>query len=236
MLPNSEHALQAALIAACKQRNIPILCVAGAGEQNQQLWLEHVTVSAAVPEHAPLCCLAVASSDARLANISSQRTLAAPHACKPCTAQQQQATQAACTGAKADPTRLRIGDLSDAGTDPLARTVRRSLRKKHGIVEGVPTLLSVEAPRCQLMSVDALPGSPQDFQVPYARYLARSGGGGWGARDASLCLRTLCPADPRPPMWHLHAIWHGVRMSCRGCRAIKRSYVSALPGFVLPVD
>ena len=96
MLPNSEHALQAALIAACKQRNIPILCVAGAGEQNQQSWLEHVTVSAAAPEHAPLCCLAVASSDARLANISSRRTLAAPHACKPCTAQQQQATQAAC--------------------------------------------------------------------------------------------------------------------------------------------
>ena len=57
---------------------------------------------------------------------------------------------------------MRIGDLSDAGTDPLARTVRKALRKRFQVKHGVPMLLSVEPPRCQLQDV---PGNPKDYQV-----------------------------------------------------------------------
>ncbi|CAO3658805.1 unnamed protein product [Umbelopsis ramanniana] len=48
-------------------------------------------------------------------------------------------------GAKADPTRIQIADVSNTFEDPLARSVRRKL-KKRGIVSGVPVVYSTEKP------------------------------------------------------------------------------------------
>ncbi len=48
------------------------------------------------------------------------------------------------TGNRLDPTRLRIADLSETHTDPLARNVRRALRKRH--VERVKVVFSEEPP------------------------------------------------------------------------------------------
>jgi tRNA A37 threonylcarbamoyladenosine dehydratase len=55
-------------------------------------------------------------------------------------------------GAKADPTRVRFADLSESAYDPLARAVRKRLRRAHGFGEGVTLLLSTEAPRCALVA------------------------------------------------------------------------------------
>lgn len=48
-------------------------------------------------------------------------------------------------GAKADPSRIQIADISETFEDPLARAVRRKL-KKLGILEGVPVAYSTEKP------------------------------------------------------------------------------------------
>lgn len=55
-------------------------------------------------------------------------------------------------GAKADPTRLRVVDMSEASMDPLARAVRQKLRTAHNVWGGVPVLLSLEKPRCKLVT------------------------------------------------------------------------------------
>ncbi|KAK9812030.1 hypothetical protein WJX73_010219 [Symbiochloris irregularis] len=68
-------------------------------------------------------------------------------------------------GAKADPSRVRIADISECGSDPLARTVRRGLRKLHGIFSGIQVVLSTERPRCTLRPVEELEGNPLDYQV-----------------------------------------------------------------------
>ncbi|KAI7878735.1 uncharacterized protein EV154DRAFT_451041 [Mucor mucedo] len=48
-------------------------------------------------------------------------------------------------GAKADPSRIQIADISETFEDPLARAVRRKL-KKMGILHGVPVAYSTEKP------------------------------------------------------------------------------------------
>ncbi|KAI8342904.1 hypothetical protein BC941DRAFT_83345 [Chlamydoabsidia padenii] len=48
-------------------------------------------------------------------------------------------------GAKADPSRIQITDISETLEDPLARTVRRQL-KKYNIEHGVPVVYSTEKP------------------------------------------------------------------------------------------
>jgi len=48
-------------------------------------------------------------------------------------------------GAKSDPTRVQISDISHTSDDPLARAVRRRLRMD-GIVEGIPVVYSTEIP------------------------------------------------------------------------------------------
>lgn len=63
---------------------------------------------------------------------------------------------------------MRIADISDCGVDPLARTVRRGLRKRHGIADGIPVVLSTERPRCHLLPVEELGGNPLDYQVQQA--------------------------------------------------------------------
>ncbi len=53
--------------------------------------------------------------------------------------------------ARMDPTRVQVADLSRTHTDPLARVVRRRLRRVHGMVcdspTGIPAVFSTEAPR-----------------------------------------------------------------------------------------
>jgi ThiF family. len=46
---------------------------------------------------------------------------------------------------KMDPTRLRIADISETHTDPIAKVVRKKLRKE-GIEKGIPVVFSDESP------------------------------------------------------------------------------------------
>ncbi|KAG9029378.1 hypothetical protein FRB95_005385 [Tulasnella sp. JGI-2019a] len=62
-------------------------------------------------------------------------------------------------GAKSDPTRVQIGDISNTSDDPLARSVRRLLRKQ-GITEGIPVVYSTEIPG----EVKLLPLPEDEFQ------------------------------------------------------------------------
>lgn len=48
-------------------------------------------------------------------------------------------------GAKCDPTRIQIGDISYTSYDPLARSVRRRLRRQ-GVPSGIPVVYSNEVP------------------------------------------------------------------------------------------
>ncbi|KIZ01339.1 Uncharacterized protein MNEG_6623 [Monoraphidium neglectum] len=69
-------------------------------------------------------------------------------------------------GAKADPTRLRIVDISESVVDPLARAVRHKLGRRRGVRGGIPVLLSTERPRCELVATEQMQaGNPLDFQI-----------------------------------------------------------------------
>ncbi|CAL8471181.1 g10723 [Coccomyxa elongata] len=68
-------------------------------------------------------------------------------------------------GAKADPTRIRIADVSESNVDPLARAVRQRLRRDHGIDAGVPVVLSTEKPRCALVPISKVGENPLDYQI-----------------------------------------------------------------------
>ena len=83
-------------------------------------------------------------------------------------------------GAKADPSRVRIADLSEASCDPLARKVRYRLRHEHGIVNNLPMILSAEKPRCALINVKDLTNDPYDLQVCATLFFSLSS-------DAVLC-------------------------------------------------
>ena len=62
-------------------------------------------------------------------------------------------------GAKCDPTRIQISDISDTIYDPLARSVRRRLRSL-GVASGIPVVYSTEVPG----DVKLLPLSEEEFQ------------------------------------------------------------------------
>ncbi|CAK0785696.1 hypothetical protein CVIRNUC_008907 [Coccomyxa viridis] len=72
---------------------------------------------------------------------------------------------AAGAGAKADPTRLRIADISESNVDPLARAVRHRLRRQLGVEAGIPVLLSTEKPRCRLVPIAEVGENPLDYQI-----------------------------------------------------------------------
>ena len=55
-------------------------------------------------------------------------------------------------GAKCDPTRLRFVDISECAADRLARAVRYRLKKNFKIQRDIPTLVSLEEPRCELVA------------------------------------------------------------------------------------
>jgi tRNA threonylcarbamoyladenosine dehydratase len=62
-------------------------------------------------------------------------------------------------GAKCDPTRVQISDISYTVYDPLARSVRRRLRSQ-GISSGIPVVYSTEPPG----DVKLLPLPEEEFQ------------------------------------------------------------------------
>ena len=68
-----------------------------------------------------------------------------------CTRRGLRVLASAGAGAKADPTRLAVADISQTAIDPLARSVRYRLKKDHGVVGGVPVLLSTERPSAALV-------------------------------------------------------------------------------------
>ena len=70
-----------------------------------------------------------------------------------------------CAGAKADPTQVRIADISESNVDPLARAVRHRLRRQLGVEAGIPVLLSTEKPRCRLVPIAEVGENPLDYQV-----------------------------------------------------------------------
>lgn len=75
------------------------------------------------------------------------------------------------TGNRLDPTRLKIADLSETHTDPLARIVRRALRKRH--VEHVKVVFSDEPPTTPL-GVDKGTIGSAPFVPPVAGFLLAS--------------------------------------------------------------
>lgn len=62
-------------------------------------------------------------------------------------------------GAKCDPTRIQISDISYTMYDPLARSVRRRLRLL-GVSSGIPVVYSTEVPG----EVKLLPLAPDEFE------------------------------------------------------------------------
>jgi len=62
-------------------------------------------------------------------------------------------------GAKCDPTRIQISDISETIYDPLARSVRRRLRLQ-GVSSGIPVVYSTEVPS----DVKLLPLPEEEFQ------------------------------------------------------------------------
>ena len=84
-----------------------------------------------------------------------------------CTRRGIRVLMVAGAGAKADPTRLHVADLSDSVRDPLARSVRHRLRRGLGVKDAVPVLFSTEPPRCGLVEADTAGGAltPADLQL-----------------------------------------------------------------------
>lgn len=68
-------------------------------------------------------------------------------------------------GAKADPTRIRIADISEVSTDPLARSVRYRLRRDYSIRSNIPVLFSTEKPRCGLIFHGDENNDVLDYQI-----------------------------------------------------------------------
>ena len=76
-----------------------------------------------------------------------------------------------CSGGKADPTKIRIGPLSDCVKDPLASKIKWKLKKFDVDAEAVMTVFSVEKPQCRLLPLtEEQAAAPQDYgAVDYLR-------------------------------------------------------------------
>ncbi|KAF8065053.1 hypothetical protein FPV67DRAFT_1562911 [Lyophyllum atratum] len=94
-------------------------------------------------------------------------------------------------GAKCDPTRIQISDISYTIYDPLARSVRRRLRLQ-GVSSGIPVVYSTEVPS----DVRLLPLPEEEFQKGPVQEL--------GVFD-DFRVRILPVLGPLPAMFGLHA-------------------------------
>jgi tRNA threonylcarbamoyladenosine dehydratase len=70
-------------------------------------------------------------------------------------------------GAKCDPSRIQISDISHTVYDPLARSVRRRLRLA-GIPSGIPVIYSTEVPG----DVKLLPLPAEEYQKGHVNELS----------------------------------------------------------------
>ncbi|GJE93462.1 tRNA threonylcarbamoyladenosine dehydratase [Phanerochaete sordida] len=93
-------------------------------------------------------------------------------------------------GAKADPTRIQISDISHTIYDPLARSVRRRLRMQ-GIASGIPVVYSTEVPG----DVKLLPLAEEEFKKGDVKEL--------GVFD-DFRVRILPVLGPLPSIFGLH--------------------------------
>ncbi|KAG6822049.1 hypothetical protein H0H92_015522 [Tricholoma furcatifolium] len=94
-------------------------------------------------------------------------------------------------GAKCDPTRIQISDISSTIYDPLARSVRRRLRLQ-GVSSGIPVVYSTEVPG----DVKLLPLPEEEFQKGPVKEL--------GVFD-DFRVRILPVLGPLPSIFGLHA-------------------------------
>ena len=85
-----------------------------------------------------------------------------------CNRRKLQVLCATGAGARADPTRVRIADISESAQDPLSRSVRHRLKREHGINGGVTVVLSTEKPRvalCGLPTTDSTGKKASDLSA-----------------------------------------------------------------------
>ncbi|KAH9298480.1 hypothetical protein KI387_030162, partial [Taxus chinensis] len=71
-------------------------------------------------------------------------------------------------GGRADPTRIRIADLSESSIDPLSRAVRHRLRREYGIDGGINVTFSLEKPKVKLLPFKGPNGeeeNPSEYQI-----------------------------------------------------------------------
>jgi len=94
-------------------------------------------------------------------------------------------------GAKNDPTRIQIADISSTIYDPLARSVRRRLRLL-GVSSGIPVVYSTEVPS----DIKLLPLAQEEFEKGKVNEL--------GAYD-DFRVRILPVLGPLPAIFGLHA-------------------------------
>ncbi|KAJ1556469.1 hypothetical protein HK405_002009 [Cladochytrium tenue] len=107
-------------------------------------------------------------------------------------------------GAKADPSRIQIADISETFEDPLARVTRRGLRLR-GIEKGVPVVYSIEKPNSvKLLPLDeAKVDDAHEFSVLpnfRSRYLLGTLPALFGCTMASFVVTELAgfPLEPLP--------------------------------------
>ena len=120
-------------------------------------------------------------------------------------------------GAKVDPTRIRLADLTESSADRLARAVRTRLKRDHGIAGGIEVLFSLEKPRVGLVPFDDSGGErPLDYQVvPGFRVRTIPVLGtlpaifGMAAATAILTALAGAPLDPEP-VFRLQAKQYGL--------------------------
>src|SRR3984885_9173853 len=111
-------------------------------------------------------------------------------------------------GAKCDPTRIQIADISSTIYDPLARSVRRRLRLQ-GVSGGIPVAYSTEVPG----DMKLLPLPEEEFQKGDVKELGVFDGFrvrilpvlGWYTRYESAVRRfTMHITGPLPSIFGLH--------------------------------
>ncbi|KAL4072144.1 hypothetical protein J3A83DRAFT_4239362 [Scleroderma citrinum] len=112
-------------------------------------------------------------------------------------------------GAKCDPTRIQISDISYTVYDPLARSVRRRLRLE-GVASGIPVVYSTEVPG----DVKLLPLPDEEFEKGNIKEL--------NAFD-DFRVRILPVLGPLPSMFGLHIATYIV------CDLAKKPILNPLP-------
>ena len=143
---------EVALLAACKERGIPVLCSAGAGAKADPTRLRIVDISESSID--PL------ARAVRHKCVRRKLFVRPPHRRSACPA----ALLAAAAGAPCCSPRVAASDTQLPHTSwPHAIT---RLGRKRGVRGGIPVLMSTEKPRCELVATEQMQaGNPLDFQV-----------------------------------------------------------------------